>query len=141
VRRNLAIAISVAIIAIALAAVYAIYQGAPVYQPYSPPQAQRSPTTQPMKTIEVELDDYYFKPSSITIIVGEPVRLVLNNEGRSAHTFTVDELGINVRLAPGETRTIDITPTKAGSYLLYCIPHRALGMVGNITITSAPKYS
>jgi hypothetical protein len=48
---------------------------------------------------------------------------VLKNEGRSTHTFTIDELGINVRLAPGETKTIEITPNKVGSYTFYCIPH------------------
>ncbi len=46
------------------------------------------------------------------------MRLVLKNEGRSTHTFTIEELGINVRLAPGETKTIEITPNKVGSYTL-----------------------
>lgn len=66
------------------------------------------------------------------------MRLVLRNEGRVSHTFTIDELGINVRLAPGETKIMEITLSKAASYIFYCIPHRGLGMVGNLTVVSTP---
>ncbi|MEM4969839.1 MAG: cupredoxin domain-containing protein [Sulfolobales archaeon] len=136
-RKSLAIAIGVVIIILAVVSMYLIYPGLlGGQQMYGLPQTQRTTSAQVSREIEVELDDYYFEPKSISIPLGETVRLVLKNEGRSTHTFTIDELGINVRLAPGETRTIEITPDKVGSYIFYCIPHRALGMVGNITITS-----
>jgi hypothetical protein len=40
------------------------------------------------------------------------------NEERSTHTFTMDELSINARLALEETKRIEINPNKVGSYTL-----------------------
>ncbi|MFZ8824372.1 MAG: cupredoxin domain-containing protein [Desulfurococcales archaeon] len=136
-KRSLAIAVGVVIIVVVVISLYLVYSGLlGGQQMYGFPQTQRTAGAQVSREIEAELDDYYFQPKSISIPLGEAVRLVLKNEGRSTHTFTIDELGINVRLAPGETKIIEITPNKVGSYTFYCIPHRALRMVGNLTITS-----
>lgn len=51
----------------------------------------------------------------------------MKNEERSTHIFTREKLGINARLAPGETRSIEIAPDKVGYYIFYSIPHRAPG--------------
>jgi plastocyanin len=123
-RRDLIIGIGAVVVVIVAVSIYL----------YSP-QTQRTTGVPVSREIEVELNDYYFKPKTISIPLGEAVRIVLKNVGRSTHTFTIDELGINMRLAPGETKSIEITASKAGSYVLYCIPHRALGMVGNFTVT------
>lgn len=50
------------------------------------------------------------------------------------HTFTVDDLGIDMELDSGETKTLTYTFDKAGVYKLICIPHEALGMVGEIVV-------
>ena len=61
--------------------------------------------------------------------------IILVNEGRYSHTFTIDALGIDISLSPGERKTIDITaPSSPGSYTFYCKPHRGLGMTGNISV-------
>jgi len=63
------------------------------------------------------------------------VSIILVNEGRYSHTFTIDALGIDISLSPGERKTIDITaPSSPGSYTFYCKPHRGLGMTGNISV-------
>ncbi|GAY26271.1 cupredoxin domain-containing protein [Desulfurococcaceae archaeon AG1] len=127
----------VAVIIIVILAVYLVSPG--LYGTYGTPQQPVSPT--PTREIEVKLRDNYFEPQTITISLNETVRFVLKNEGRVGHTFTIDELGINVRLAPGETKTVEITFNKTGSYTFYCIPHKAIDMIGNLTIVMpAPKY-
>ena len=125
-KRSLAIAFGVVIVVVAVISLYLVYPGLlGSQQMYGFPQTQRKAGAQVSREIEVELDDYYFQPKSISILLGETVRLVLKNEGRSTYTFTIDELGIDVRLALGETKTIEITPNKVGSYNLKASPFRA----------------
>ena len=50
------------------------------------------------------------------------------------HTFTVDELDIDVFMEAGETVRYTFTFDKPGTYKLICIPHQALGMTGEIVV-------
>ncbi|PWV36652.1 MAG: hypothetical protein DJ555_06140 [Desulfurococcaceae archaeon] len=142
------ITIIVGIVAVIIIAILAVYLASPgLYGTYGASQQPASPTPPtkptPAREVEVKLRDYYFEPRTITISLNETIRFVLRNEGRVSHTFTIDELGINVGLAPGETKTVEITFNKTGSYTFYCIPHKAIDMVGNLTIVMsapAPKY-
>ncbi len=94
------VAIVVAILGVYIASsgLFSVYRApqTPMPSPTTP-----APATVPVREIVVELGDYYFKPQSIVIRLGETARFVLNNVGKASHTFTIDELGIDVRLAPG----------------------------------------
>jgi plastocyanin len=46
----------------------------------------------------------------------------VRNDDPFFHTFTVDELGIDVDLSPGSAALVRI-PARPGTYLLYCRPH------------------
>lgn len=48
--------------------------------------------------------------------------LVVVNEDPFMHTFTVDALGIDVKLLPGDSTIVEL-PDAAGTYTYYCIPH------------------
>ncbi len=50
------------------------------------------------------------------------------------HTFTVDDLGIDVSVNGGTTVNFEYTFDKSGTYQLRCIPHEALGMLGTIRV-------
>ena len=76
---------------------------------------------------------YVFAPKDLTFNVGDSVCFSLSAE-TEFHTFTVDELGIDIDLEPGASKTHSFTFTKAGSFKLTCIPHEALGMVGTIKV-------
>ena len=76
---------------------------------------------------------YVFVPKEMSFDVGDTVCFNLSAE-TEFHTFTVDELGIDVDLEPGTKKTHTITFDKAGSFKLICIPHLALGMEGTITV-------
>ena len=121
--------------------------------PPPPPAAQvATPTDTPASTVSVpdgcgagdisfrvENQDpggsgsYVFVPKEMSFKVGDTVCFNLSAE-TEFHTFTVDELEIDIDLEPGTSKTHTITFAKAGSFKLICIPHEALGMVGTITV-------
>ncbi|HEX9683985.1 MAG TPA: cupredoxin domain-containing protein [Acidimicrobiales bacterium] len=69
---------------------------------------------------EIRLSDFEFPSDEIDVARGAAV-LVRNNDP-FAHTFTVDDLGIDVAIGPGSEKVI-VIPAQAGSYILYCTPH------------------
>ncbi len=76
---------------------------------------------------------YQFVPSELNFEVGDTVTFEITAE-TEFHTFTVDDLGIDVSLEAGETVTHTYTFDKAGVFKLLCIPHETFGMTGTITV-------
>ena len=77
---------------------------------------------------------YQFVPSELSFEVGETVTFE-NIAETEFHTFTVDDLGIDVSLEPGEPVRHTYTFDKPGTFKLICIPHETFGMTGTITVT------
>ena len=77
--------------------------------------------------------NYNFVKNEFTFSVGEKVQFKITSESEF-HTFTVNDLGIDVAIDAGDTETLTFTFDKAGEYELICIPHEALGMKGKITV-------
>lgn len=77
-----------------------------------------------------------FQPSTITLTKGRLLRLTVTATDTN-HTFTVDELGINVAVGRGQTVTKEVKVEKAGTFKFYCtVPgHRGAGMEGTLRIT------
>ena len=76
---------------------------------------------------------YKFVKNEFTFSAGEKVEFKITSESEF-HTFTVDDLGIDVEIDADDTETLTFTFDKPGEYELICIPHGALGMVGTITV-------
>jgi uncharacterized cupredoxin-like copper-binding protein len=101
--------------------------------------AAASPTTAGAaapQTVEVVSYDIYFEPSEVTIPANTDVTFVLPDDGVTLHNFSIDELGIDVDIAPGESpETVINAP--AGEYVFYCnVPgHKEAGMVGTLIVT------
>ncbi|WP_404443266.1 cupredoxin domain-containing protein [Sutcliffiella horikoshii] len=87
-----------------------------------------------VNTIEVELNDDYFDPKVITIPSGASLTLVLKNKGNKEHTFTVEKLGVDEEVQPGEEKSIAVKPTRPGTYELICRYHLQQGMVGKVIV-------
>ena len=87
--------------------------------------------------VSVELKDeggdYAFAPGELAFSVGDTVTFKMTSQNEF-HSFTVDDLGIDMEVEAGETGTLNFTFDKAGNYELICIPHESLGMVGTITV-------
>ena len=77
--------------------------------------------------------EYRFDPSELTFKVGQEVTFALVAQ-TELHTFTVDELGINVFIDPGSTELFTFEFAEAGTYDFICIPHESLGMTGQIVV-------
>jgi plastocyanin len=84
---------------------------------------------------EVELDDYYFKPTVIQGKAGSTVTLKLKNEGSIEHNFSVDAQKIDQNLAPGDSATVTVTIPKSGALSFYCNFHKSMGMAGALEVS------
>jgi uncharacterized cupredoxin-like copper-binding protein len=87
-----------------------------------------------VKAIEVKLNDDYFNPKVITIPNGRTTTLILKNEGKKEHTFTVEKLRIDAEVQPGKEKTITVKPKNPGTYELICRYHFQEGMVGKVIV-------
>ena len=93
----------------------------------------------PPPSLTVDLKDaggpgpFSFEPADFSFTVGDTVDFTFISETQF-HTFTVDDLGIDVPIDGGATVNFEYTFDKPGTYELICIPHQALGMVGTITV-------
>ncbi len=103
-----------------------------------PPPAAAAPAAAPEivgMRVDVNLEDpgesgkYRFDPDEFTFSNGDEVTFVLTSEGEF-HTFTVNELDIDVAVDAKATESLTVKFDKPGSYELTCIPHGALGMKG-----------
>ncbi|UMZ34736.1 cupredoxin domain-containing protein [Priestia megaterium] len=86
------------------------------------------------KAMEVQLNDDFFNPETITIPSGKTTTLILKNEGQKEHTFTVEKLGIDAEVQPGKEKTITVKPQNLGTYELICRYHFNSGMVGKVIV-------
>jgi uncharacterized cupredoxin-like copper-binding protein/mono/diheme cytochrome c family protein len=79
--------------------------------------------------------DIYFEPTEVAIPATTDVTFNLPNDGAALHNFSIDELGIDVDIAPGETAQTVIN-AEPGTYEYYCnVPgHREAGMVGTLIV-------
>jgi plastocyanin len=84
---------------------------------------------------EVEMDDFYFKPTVLEGKPGQTVTLELKNEGQTEHSFTIDSQNVDQELGPGEEAEVDVTIPKSGVVSFYCKFHKSSGMAGALAVT------
>jgi len=77
---------------------------------------------------------FSFSPKEIRAKVGQSVIVHVAAQGQ--HTFTIDELGVNVETPNGRTTAVEFTPNQKGAFTFYCaIPgHRESGQIGTLTV-------
>ena len=97
------------------------------------PSGNGTPAGEVVTVVQTE-NPYVFQPDAYNFELGTTYTLAFEAPGEF-HTFTVDELGINIFVNANETVQQDITPSTAGSFKLYCVPHESLGMVGTVTVS------
>ncbi len=109
----------------------------------------------PSKT--VILTEYQFNPKTITLTVGQPVQLNIQNQGGGDHSLlseipiagvhyqkadnTPGEIQsyeahnvLNADAVSGHTSVVTFTPTKAGTFEFFSEDEETLGMVGNFVV-------
>ena len=104
--------------------------------PTSTPTQPSAPGAPPaVREIRVSASSFKFEPSSISVKAGERVRLTVESTD-IFHTFSVDELNIDISLRGGQKAVEEFVASKTGTFTLYCRPHRSVGMVGTFQVTS-----
>jgi plastocyanin len=75
-----------------------------------------------------------FSPTQLRVANGE-LRARVKNRDLFWHTFTIDSLGVDLRIPVGATRTVAFE-APAGRYEFYCrIPgHKQAGMKGTLVV-------
>jgi uncharacterized cupredoxin-like copper-binding protein len=104
--------------------------------------------------VRVEMAEFSFQPSVISVQAEHPVRLVFVNKGRLAHQFEADylrTLPVHVfdqailleapgagflRLEPDSTASIEFYPRRRGRFAFACTieGHREAGMKGVLEV-------
>jgi uncharacterized cupredoxin-like copper-binding protein len=119
-----------------------------------------SKASQPETELIVEMSDFAYSPSSITLPAGQPVTLSLNNTGKIEHDFVVEAIDatteviqdngsnahhahgaeqnydLHVSARPGETSIVQLTIAEPGTYKIICsVPgHKEAGMIGELIV-------
>ncbi len=84
-------------------------------------------------TVVVELSNFKFVPSTVTINVGDTVTWV-SRQGN--HDVQSDSALFK---SPFPVSTFSFTFTQAGTIPYHCNPHRSFGMVGTVIVQAAPQ--
>lgn len=99
----------------------------------SSPNSTATTTLPPYATLEQH--DYYFSP---TLMSGSSTAATLtiqvHNVSDQQHTFTIDDLAIDVTVQPGETQNVTVKNI-TGTHTFYCRFHRNMGMVGTLPLS------
>jgi plastocyanin len=91
------------------------------------------------KTVEITVatTEFKFNPDTITVKVGDHVKVTLDNtKGTLKHTMKQPDLNIDAAVEAGQKSTFEFTATKAGTFDFTCdVPgHKDAGMVGKIVV-------
>jgi uncharacterized cupredoxin-like copper-binding protein len=93
------------------------------------------------KIYNVTATEFEFRPNKFEAKVGQKVTFRITNRGTVEHNFVIlspdesQEL-TKITTQPGETKTLEFTPTEAATYPIDCniAGHKEAGMVGELIV-------
>jgi len=86
-----------------------------------------------MDEFELELDNFYFKPTVLKGTPGQELKIELSNDGSALHNFTLEAQSIDQDVQSEEKADVTVTFPQSGFLEFFCKYHRALGMVGELS--------
>jgi len=88
------------------------------------------------KTITIIATEFGFEPASIELQAGEPVNIMLVNEGAIDHELQIEDFDFHVHALPGESAMAGFTPEVSGTYEFACLlpGHYEAGMIGGVEV-------
>lgn len=107
------------------------------------------------RTVTLTMTEFQFQPAEITVNVGQPIKLVMKNNGTVLHDFVstdalvevMEEHGaehdmagmatnMHAAIEAGQQSTLEFKATQAGIYTFYCTitGHQEAGMVGKLIV-------
>jgi len=114
----------------------------------------------PATDVTVEMTDFAYSPSSVTVPAGQPVTLTVENTGNIEHDFVVEKIDVatnaiqdsgsdmhhahgeeqnydlHISAGAGETSVFQLTVSEPGTYQVFCSVegHKEAGMVGELIV-------
>ena len=127
-----------------------VVQPGPIGQGTTPAPAAQAPTQGTMtisdhgslvvkgtQEIELEADEYYFKPTFLQGTPGQRLKLAIENESGTLHNISLPEQHLDVDIPPKGKVTVDVVFPASGAVRFFCKFHEALGMHGALRVGDA----
>jgi plastocyanin len=94
-------------------------------------------------TIELEADEYYFKPTFLQGAPGQRLKLEIENESGTLHNISLTEQHLDVDIPPKGKVAVEVVFPASGTMRFFCKFHEAMGMhgalrVGDVTHPAVP---
>ena len=116
--------------------------------------------SKPATEVTVEMTDFAYNPSAITVAAGQPVNFTVKNTGNIEHDFVVEKIDaktdllqdsgseahhahgqeqnydLHVSAGVGQTSVFQLTVLEPGTYKVFCSVegHEEAGMVGELIV-------
>ncbi len=87
-----------------------------------------------LRDFELQMNEFYFRPTILTGEPGQTITLELFNDGTRPHTFTLDLLRVDLEVGPERTAGTKVTFPDSGALLFYCRFHAGGGMRGGLSV-------
>jgi YVTN family beta-propeller protein len=88
-------------------------------------------------TLELEADEYYFKPTFLQGTPGQRLQLEIENESGTLHNISLPEQHLDVDIPPKGKVTVAVVFPTSGAVRFFCKFHEALGMHGALRVGDA----
>ena len=85
-------------------------------------------------TIELEADEYYFKPPFLQGAPGQRLKLEIENESGTLHNISLTEQHLDVDIPPKGKVAVEVVFPASGTMRFFCKFHEALGMHGALRV-------
>jgi len=89
-------------------------------------------------TVELEADEYYFKPTFLQGAPGQRLTLEIENESGTLHNISLPEQHLDMDIPPKGKVTVAVVFPASGAVRFFCKFHEALGMHGALRVGDAP---
>ncbi len=91
--------------------------------------------------LSMQADDAYFEPTYVKAAPSATVSVTVKNAGKLDHNFSVDGQPIDVDLAPGASKTVQVKIPADGGLRFFCRIHQGSGMQGAFYTTEGVTVS
>ena len=91
--------------------------------------------------LHLEADEYYFEPAFLRGTPGQKLKLEIENESSTLHSFTIPEQKLDMDIPPKAKMVVEVTFPPSGVVHFFCKFHSALGMNGELLTGDATPQS
>ena len=86
-------------------------------------------------------DEYYFEPAFLRGTPGQKLKLEIENESSTLHSFTIPEQKLDMDIRAEGKVVVEVTFPPSGLVRIFCRFHSALGMEGELMTGNATPRS